>query len=156
MSEDKFLENYKKKVIKECIKELCNNYKVFDKNDKMILSDDLSEILLSPKIIKKCIGFTKTSPIAQCSRNALVNCDYCKIHLNKQVIYEKQPEKLISCIVIPKEKSVSKLNLVKKFINDSFYFTSNTFIYNNDLQKIGYIDNKEYVFTSDPFILGLI
>jgi len=157
ISEEKFLENYKNKIIKECIKSIYKKCNINDKKTNEQISDDkLYKILLEQKIIKRCIGCTNTVPINQCSRNAIDNFDYCKTHLYKISLKGENIAK--SSINICKDKDIKKdkLNLTKKFIDDTFYYIDEKLIYNTNLEKVGYINNNEYILSSDPFILGIL
>lgn len=155
-NEQKFLEQYKKKIIKDMLKTLCKQYTIFDSNDNEVDIDHLQKQFLFPKVVKRCIGTTNTNPVSQCSKNALDNYDYCKIHLYK-ICLSKQTDKEESYIP-PIEftcttSEVELTQLRKKFIEDSFYFIDDKFIYDASNNKVGYISNGEYILTSDPFIL---
>lgn len=157
ISEDKFLENYKNKIIKECIKSIYKKCVINDKKTNEVISDDkLYKILLEQKIIKRCIGCTNTVPINQCSRNAIDNFNYCKTHLYK--ISLNNQDIIKSDIKICKDTGAKKdkRNLTKKFIDDTFYYIDDKLIYNTNLEKVGYINNNEYILSSDPFILGIL
>ena len=156
MSEKKFLENYKKKIIKECIKSIYKKHNVIDKNNNTVSDEALLEMILTAerKIIKRCIGCTNTSPISQCSRNAIDNFDYCKTHLSKiglksETKYEAQNVELLQ------QTNTHQRDLKKTFIQDSFYYIDEKFIYNMTFEKVGYISLDEFILTSDPFILEM-
>lgn len=159
-NEQKFLEQYKKKIIKDLLKTLCKQYIIYDSNDNEVDMETLKKQFLFPKIVKRCIGTTNTTPVSQCSKNAIDNYDYCKIHLYKMCLNQNQvqnsnkehsyiPPIEFNCTVEP----IKVNNLKKKFIEDSFYFVDERFIYDSNNIKVGYISNGEYVLTSDPFIL---
>lgn len=166
-SDVKFLENYKKRIIKELLKNICKSYKVYDNNDNIVDKDTLYDQLMVPKVIKRCVGVTNTNPISQCTKKALDNYDYCKTHLSN-IYLKKSEEEYVDDIFITLElndnlnthKPENNMNLKKKFIEDSFYFIDNQFIYDNSYRKVGYIDNHNtefeetrYILTDDPFIL---
>ena len=123
--------------------------------------------LLSPKIIKRCIGTTNTSPITQCSRNALDDYDYCKTHMYKLGSTHIQKEQIDNSNILVQYKYANNSNfdrlshekLKKKFIDDTFYLIDDKFIYvyndNDTLEKVGIIDNNNYILTSDPFVLNI-
>ena len=162
-SEQKFLQNFKKKIIKDTLKTLFKKYQIYDNEGINLMSQDVIEKeLLSPKIIKRCIGTTNTLPITQCSRNALDDCDYCKTHIYKLGITNIQnhhinkPPILFQYQNNNDDKTLPNKNcLKKKFIDDTFYFIDDKFIYDNTLNKVGIIDNNNYILTSDPFILDV-
>jgi hypothetical protein len=155
--EHKFLESYKKKIIKETLKTLYKNYKIYDDDDNLVDIDTIQKEIFSPKIVKRCIGTTNTSPISQCNRNAIENYDYCKTHLYKMCLESNNIDDSIS---VPIEFTLNNSNsielkdkLKKKFIEDTFYFIDSKFIYDDNYIKVGYIHNNEYILTSNPFLL---
>lgn len=168
-----FLENYRKKLIKQCIKTIYKNYQIYNEYDDIVSEKEIEQLFLKPKIIKRCIGTTNTTPIMQCSRNAMENSDYCKTHIYKmgmlkqdnqnvsfefKMIKNEQNDELLKDKNVLKDKhGLKDKHLIKKFIDDSFYLTDNKYIYNPDtMSRVGYIDNNEYILTSDPFILEII
>ena len=155
------LENYKKKLIKQFIKTVYKNYQIYDENDNIVSEKDIEQLFLKPKIIKRCIGTTNTTPIMQCSRNAIENSDYCKTHIYKMgILKQDKSESSVEFKIIKNEQNKELLKnkqFIKKFIEDSFYLIDNKYIYNPDnMSRVGYIDNNEYILTSDPFILEII
>ena len=157
-SDFKFLESYKKRIIKELLKNLLKNYKVYDVNDNIVDKDILYDQLIVAKVVKRCVGVTNTNPISQCTKKALDNYDYCKTHLSKMCFKKVEEDCVDKCLIyfesndkISSESQNS--NLRKKFIDDSFYLIDDKFIYDNDYKKVGYIENSRYILTNDPFIL---
>lgn len=158
-NEQKFLEQYKKKIIKDMLKTLCKQYTIFDSNDNEVNIDSLQKQFLFPKVVKRCVGTTNTNPVSQCSKNALDNYDYCKIHLYKMCLSKHEdkndsyiPPIEFTCIT-NSDTNRESTQLKKKFIEDSFYFVDDKFVYDSTNNKVGYISNGEYILTSDPFIL---
>lgn len=110
---------------------------------------------------KQCAGVTKIGQ--QCINNAYKSSKYCKKHIKLGLTYTPFSKMTQESIVFlergnqqheqikQKEKKLEKV-----FIEDSFYFIDEHYIYNvSDNEKVGYIDdNKNYVFTSDPFVLN--
>jgi hypothetical protein len=158
-NEQKFLEQYKKKIIKDVLKTLCKQYFIYDTNDNEVDIDTLQKQFLFPKVLRRCIGTTNTNPVSQCSKNAIDNYDYCKIHLYKMCLSRHDIDDTTHDSYIPPiefnctSKPTDVHNLQKKFIEDSFYFVDDKFIYDSNNIKVGYICNEEYILTSDPFIL---
>jgi hypothetical protein len=151
-NEQKFLEQYKKRIVKETLKSIYKKYKIYDANEEEVELDTIEKEILCPKIIKRCIAVVG---IKQCSKNATENYDYCKAHLHK--ICFKKPD-ICNTPDIPIELQIRHVPIEEKclkkiFIEDSFYYTNQQFIYDMDYNKVGYIHNKEYILTSDPFIL---
>lgn len=153
-TENKFLENYRKKLIKEFSKCILKNFKVTNSDDINVNEEDIIKVLCNPKIIKRCIGITSSGVISQCTRNAIDKIDYCKTHMYK--IGLLKDDTFIDINYITNDNSnVKQNNLKKKFINDSFYNIDNEYIYDiNTNNKVGYIYQSEYILTSDPFILN--
>lgn len=159
--EQKFFENYKKRITQDIIKTLYKNYKVYDSDNVLIDIETLKKEILTPKTIKRCIGATNNVPVSQCSRNAIENYDYCKTHLYKICL---RSEETVSQKIQPIEFNINssnnnsqeQYNLKKKFIDDSFYFIDSKFIYDTEHIKVGYIYNNEYILTPDPFLLDTI
>jgi hypothetical protein len=159
--EQKFFENYKKRIIRDIIKTLCKNYKVYNSNNVLMDIEILQKEILIPKTIKRCIGAINTANVSQCSRNAIENYDYCKTHLYKICL---RSEETVSQKIQPIEFNINssnnnsqeQYNLKKKFIDDSFYFIDSKFIYDTNYIKVGYVYNNEYILTSDPFLLDTI
>jgi hypothetical protein len=161
-NEQKFLEQFKKRIVKETLKTLYSQYKIYDSDDNEVNLETLQMKMLSPKIVKRCIGTTNTSPVSQCSKNALDNYDYCKIHLYKMCLVNKDSNDSNESKIHSIEYKCSNthisndnLSLKKVFIDDSFYYTDNIFIYDSNNTKVGYISKNEYILTSDPFILEM-
>ena len=149
-----FLEKYKKSIIKESIKILLKECIVY-KNDNELTTDEIIDILLKRKVVKRCLGVTNGAfGPEQCLKNAKESLDYCKTHLYKYGL-PKETENTIKTI------SNDKLNVdkefTKKFIYDSFYIIDKYFIYDIEtLEKVGYINKEKYILTDDPFILNSI
>jgi hypothetical protein len=155
INEAKFLENYKKKIINECIKTLLKECNITDKYDNICDEIKLKKILLTEKT-KRCIGCTNTTPIVQCSRKTVDKFNYCKIHLHKIAVKDNKIVYENLYVKQNKSENINKSNLTKKFIEDTFYYLDNVFIYNMNIEKVGYIQGKDYILTSDPFILELM
>lgn len=157
MSEQQFLETFKKRVIKDTIKKICKNYTILNDNEEEISEEELISQLLKPKIIKRCVGTTKGTPVLQCNRYALDGYDYCKSHLYRMCLQEpKEVDCNLPEVSFTKSEKNDTRNLQKVFIDDSFYFVDDKYIYNTNSIKVGYISNKEFILTSDPFILEMI
>ena len=161
--EQKFLENYKRKIIRETLKTLCKTYNIYDSENTLMDVETIQNKLLTSKTIKRCIGTTNSTPVSQCTRNAIENYDYCKSHLYKMCFLKNEQESCITTSTsieynINKHTNDLSCNnkLKKKFIEDSFYLIDDKFIYDTNYNKVGYIDNGIFILTSDPFILETI
>jgi hypothetical protein len=156
MNEQQFLENFKKRIVKDTIKKICKNYIILNDNNQEINEEELLNQLLKPKIIKRCVGTTKGTPVLQCTRNALDGYDYCKSHLYKLCLQETKQNVNLPEVSFQKLEKSDITGLQKVFIDDSFYFVDDKYIYDTNNIKVGYISNKEFILTSDPFILEMI
>lgn len=142
-----------------------------------------TEFLSNKSINKKiCEGICKNGN--RCNRLIDMDNIYCKRHLSEINEYKKQVEKemfnesLYGYHLInnndqddndddkeDKEIIIDNKNLQKRLINDCFYLVDNKYIYDSDnYKRVGYINNKEdcndndslnYIFTEDPFLLGI-
>ena len=147
MEETKLLENYKKKVIKQSIKILLNEIKI------NYTEEELFKILMQVKSKKQCIGITNM--LKQCPRNATDNLDYCKTHMNNYGLTKNTTTKEIE-IIHTTEIIKETANLKKKFIDDTFYYIDNYYIYDiKTMEKVGIKSNGEFILTCDPFILKI-
>jgi hypothetical protein len=160
LNEQQFLESFKKRIIKETVKKICKTYTIFDDDENEIYEEEIIKSILQPKIIKRCVGTTKGTPVSQCNRHAIEGYDYCKSHLHNICLQESNDD---NCNLLEITFTQNKLNknideseLQKVFIEDSFYFVDNKYIYDNKNIKVGYILNKDFILTSDPFILETI
>jgi hypothetical protein len=155
--EQKFLESYKKKIIKETLKTICKNYTIYDSDDNLVDFETIQKQLLFSKTLKRCVGTTNTSPVTQCTRNAVENYDYCRTHLYKMCLKTESVDDVSFEIEFNLNKvNECKNNLKKKLIDDSFYYIDEKFIYDTNYNKVGYIEDERYILTSDPFILETI
>lgn len=131
-----------KKDIDNITNLLLEEYNITDKqHNKIITNEQLyTKIynLFNPpeKPIEFCLGFKINNN--RCSRKPFGEYRYCKSHLLQDTIYQKLQ------------------NLYKQNINGILYYIDEKYIYNDKAKKIGYIDNLEYIFTEDPFLLGEI
>jgi len=161
MSEIEILEKYKKTIIKDTIKQIYEKYSIYDEENDITLDEkEIIEYLkkLNNPHKKRCCGVSKTGFPVQCKSFALENFDYCKKHMMtygsctfKPITRETEID-----VEICKNKydiDIDISNLKRKFIEDSFYYVDNFFIYNNLKQKVGYIHDNEYHLTDDPYIL---
>lgn len=110
---------------------------------------------------KTCNALTKNGML--CTRGCYLDSDYCKIHINKMFFDNiKQTDEngeSYELLIIESNKcdeldNKSDKQLSKKFIDDTFYYVDNQYIYDTETyERVGYIQNNEYILTDDPFIL---
>jgi hypothetical protein len=122
------------------------------------------------KYIKKCLGMQDKTCNAltrmgtKCMNKANYNSKYCKRHVEKELFDTmeradavKSDKKMAIEIVGGRDQIKSKENMSKKFIEDTFYYIDEKYIYNMDtMEKEGYIDSEKgvrYILTKDPFVL---
>lgn len=117
--------------------------------------------LLNKEETNFCNGFSKNGN--KCTNKTFEESKYCKRHHYLTFKEQFETVNLKSDIVIFNTNNETKKQdtstLQKKMIDDTFYYIDDEFIYEIDtLQKVGYIEmdgtNKNYILTSDPFILG--
>ena len=119
-----------------------NKFKTVFKNDNILI----------------CKGISKNGN--KCSRKVNENSNYCKTHhylSYREMINEKCENICVieSTNINQHQNTLDIENMELKFINDSFYYTDNKYIYEKDtLNKAGYVYNNEYILTDDPFILS--
>jgi hypothetical protein len=122
--------------------------------------------------INYCSAITNSG--TPCSNKKYQNSKYCKKHMSKELM-EKYQERLcekydqinqtygietIETIETIESQNIDITKLTKKFIDDSFYYIDNKFIYDTiDHRIVGYVeikDNKncDFILTEDPFILS--
>lgn len=133
-------------------------------------SDEKVSKELLIKYIRKCLGIKDNICCAvtrvgtRCT-SKVSGSKYCKRHVNKEVFERefafKNEDKSTIGIEIVKNNTQEQKNtgqLRKQFIEDTFYYTDEKFIYNIEtMEKEGCIVNdndKQFVLTRDPFILN--
>ena len=147
----------KKKIQKEFIQQLYNKYLVFDKDGNQVSINNFSL-----ELFKQCSGINQNNK--QCQHNALINGNYCTTHFKKYVkeniVKQKnkqEVESLSICTNTINKSYIDKETLKKRFIDDSFYYIDDKYIYDiHSLEKLGYIQNNRFILTNDPFILNNI
>ena len=113
-----------------------------------------------------CLGISQNGN--KCCRKAQDNSNYCKVHFYLEFRNKEDNQKRDTIFIINENNKdnkfdVKKQNLQKVFIEDSFYYKDDKFIYDTfknpdgtiNYQKVGYIENNELILTDDPFILGI-
>ena len=137
-----------------------------DSNELAIFISGLFSSYTKPQ---SCSALTKNG--TQCSGNVSNSSKYCKRHQRQGMIahiMSRPSSSLDTDIVIfngnnnssNSQSSNPQLNanlLKKQFIDDSFYFVDDKYIYHPDtLNKVGYISptTNDYILTDDPFELG--
>lgn len=126
------------------------------------------------KYIKKCIGMhdktcsALTKMGTKCTNKANHNSKYCKRHAEKELFdtmerdFALRSEPKMGIEIVDQIKEESKDNMKKKFIEDTFYYIDEKYIYNMDtMEKEGYIESGDagegvklnFILTKDPFVL---
>jgi hypothetical protein len=151
----------KNKITKSIVKNIFKNKIICNKNGEILNEQELLDIVSNK--IEKCTGVTISNNIpSQCSKNGVFE-GYCKQHYNKYFDKDKLKDKLENKetydFIYESESESESESIepkIKKFINDSFYYIDDNFIYLSNLSntKVGYIKNGEYVLSDDPFLLN--
>jgi hypothetical protein len=169
------LEKAYTKDIKEIIQNVFKEYDILDKNTSDPVSFDtfLNKFLFSVKEeIPICLGISQNGN--KCCRKSQPYSNYCKIHfylefknkVNNKLLENNSTEGIFIIDKQNNEKDTNTenteniKNLEKIFIEDTFYYKDNQFIYDTvNFEKVGYIDNvngnDNLILTDDPFILGI-
>lgn len=164
------LKNAYKKDIEKAIDKLFEDYDIYKRGTKEIISKkELSFIFLTGNFeVKYCSAATKSG--TKCKNKVLENTNFCCKHLysaenlrnllhNNQMHQNK--EEINNFYIIEKNyenetDNKNKLNneVQNILIENAFYYTDNIWVYDKQtMEKVGYVDNNEYILTSDPFIL---
>ena len=196
----KKLDNLPNNLKKSCIKDITNildmmfeEYDIFYKDTsesvkKQIIINKFTSIFSEQEEQELCRGFSQNGN--KCFKKTHQDSDFCKIHgylafrQKSNVVSIKTEGNLfdtsIQEIISKPQKDLDILSLKEKFINDSFYYYDDRFIYDkSSLEKVGYLakpidsssvpltqsvlagkvkylendDNQNFILTDDPFIL---
>jgi len=170
---DKIKTAYKKDIDK-IIDILIQEYDICKRDtNEQITKNELKSIFFKNYEIKYCSAVTKNG--LQCKHKVLNDSLYCNKHIysmqnfknfihknyetesqnqeiqndNKNLIFIQENDKNVT------ECKINKRNLKNVLIENEFYLIDEKWIYDkNTMEKMGYIENNEYILTSDPFIIG--
>lgn len=132
--------------------------------DSSELAVFISGLFSSYNVPQSCQALTKNGTL--CTGQSCQNSKYCKRHQRQGMISQimsRQSSSLDTEILMVNDNSHtparnSQTQLLKKqFIDDTFYFVDDKYIYHQDtLNKVGYIapETNDYILTDDPFELG--
>ena len=152
---------FKQNLTKKIIKEIQLKYNIIDKKNDCTCNQD--DVLKVDEIIKnlngkdkRCIGIVQNNGVvSQCSKNVCnPTINYCKLHYKKH--RDENLKTFEETIKTLKSQHFDISYKTKKFINDSFYYIDDCYIYTNEGIKVGIVKNDEYILTDDPFILNEI
>lgn len=147
-----------KNDIEQVVTMLLENYDVYERGTKCFASKEA----IYKKVVAKfelCDVYCKalTNNNTKCSAKAYNSSKYCKRHANKIYLEKKQVNTQPILFVSASEQKPDTNSMQSKFIDDSLYWIDSLFIYDKDtLEKVGYIENEEYIITDDPFILSAL
>ena len=158
------LEEAFKKDLDTIINNLLSEFDICHKGTKNKINKEIliNKLSSSLKInSNNCCAVTKNGN--KCSKKTIdENSKYCYNHIKNDSI-ERITQNEDFYLIKNNEDNLNKLdksdtlNYIKKYIDDSFYLIDDKFIYEQEtLEKVGYIDNNEFILTSDPFILNCI
>ena len=159
-----------KKDVTEIIMEIFEKYDILYKNSNNTVKykEFLDHFIngLEDKKENICLGISQNGN--KCCRKAQDNSNYCKVHFYLEFRNKEDNQKRDTIFIINENNKdnkfdVKKQNLQKVFIEDSFYYKDDKFIYDTfkntdgtiNYQKVGYIENNKLILTDDPFILGI-
>ena len=157
------------KDLKNICDMLCTDFNIYDRNKgetNLMKPDHLYKYIIEKydmkQNVKRCCAITTSGN--QCTNSRGDESKYCKKHNMRAIaalLSNEQNDGMVSIQinqVNQVESNIEKENLKKKFIDDSFYYVNDKFIYDNEMKKVGIVYTKqagetEYMLTSDPFIL---
>jgi hypothetical protein len=100
-----------------------------------------------------CCGISKNGN--RCTKKALDDSDYCKTHnyLEQRSKINNKDENLYIITNTNNNTNQNNNDLQLKFIEDSFYYIDNEYIYDRDtMENVGYIYEDQYILSNDPFV----
>jgi hypothetical protein len=158
---NKLSENLRKAYLKDinsicCI--LCNEFNIYNKqHNEQVDSNNLYKFILTQFDIQNQICCAITMSNTRCTRKCISESKYCKLHVSKQLLSKQQVQPTIDILYISQQQSTNT-TLEKQFIDDSFYYVDNKYIYDENYVKAGIINinelgKKDFILTDDPFIL---
>lgn len=151
------------KNVEKLVHLVCEKYTVVEKaNSNQVV--DASHILKQLKLSvagseqrTQCVGLTKDGE--QCAKYAKDDTLYCKIHQLKQRQRETEDTEKASRLYVFKGESesdngVTLDELETRYIENGIYKVDDQFVYDIETkEKVGFVDNGQYILTDDPFIL---
>lgn len=156
------LEKYKKTITKDIVKKLYEKYSIYDKDENKIDEKDIKDYLKKSNdpVKKRCCGVSKSLGVPkQCKTFAITNFDYCKNHMiaygNCGRTKSLEQNTVVEICRNTDDEYIDLDHLKMKFIEDSFYYVDTNFIYNKLKQKVGYVEDNDFILTDDPYILQL-
>lgn len=147
------------KDIQSVIEVITQQYDIVYKGTEKKVSMEELERLLLPKTC--CVVSPNTG--SRCKGKCYNGSMYCSKHYNKhiqqQLTNKHASSQMDECDLHLVKGESGKIggNAEEVFIEDAFYLVDSSFIYDKSTrEKVGYIDNGEFVLTDDPFILNII
>lgn len=153
------------KDITQMLDSMFEEYDIFYKDTsepvkKQILLKKFTYLFNQEQEISICQGFSQNGN--KCFKRTHQDSNFCKIHA---YLAFRNKSQVVSCnddIDIQQIKNSTTdldiLSLKEKFIDDSFYYYDNRFVYDKtSLQRVGYIDeHKNCILSDDPFVLEIL
>jgi len=115
---------------------------------------------------QNCCAITKSG--TRCSNKSNPQSKYCRKHIQQAMysiiknpksnknLFEQQEILLVNESTYNEESNHQISKFDKKFIDDTLYLVDSKFIYDSQTKnKVGYIDNGQFILTDDPFELGV-
>lgn len=151
------LKDYIKQDVEKILTALVSDYDIYQNGnpvDKVVV---LNKLLLDLSTINKCNAVVGGK---LCKNRCYNTFKYCKKHINlSQINHTSQPIQLTTITQTPHNPTQKDLsNYTKKIIDDTLYYIteSSQFIFDDNLERVGYISDDNYILTDDPFILEFV
>ena len=149
MSELEEYNTLRNSIIKNVLKDIYKNYTVRNSLDKYVLQDYLFNELTNKNRCK-----SMNNKMIQCKNNIVNKSDFCEKHyVNK---FSQNKENYIETESYQEIDSDTEYiwSLDKKLIKDSFYYIDNKYncFYDSDFNRVGIIQDSEYIFSTNPFL----
>ena len=150
MSEQEEFNTLKCSIIKNVLKEIYKSYLIKDTFDVKISEQDLLNVLTNKK---KCKNMS--NKMIQCKNNTVNKSDFCEKHYINKFSQNYVKESVVTEIYQEIDSDTEYIQtLDKKLIKDSFYYVDTKYncFYDSDFNKVGIIQNNDFIFTTNPFL----
>jgi hypothetical protein len=150
MSEQDIFDTLRTSIIKNTLKEIYKSYTIKDTLGTKISEENLLNILTNKN---KCKNMN--NKMIQCKNNTINDSDFCEKHyINKfSQNYVKKDNNITIYQETDSDTEYIQM-LDKKLIKDSFYYIDNKYncFYDSDFNKVGIIQDNDFIFTTNPFL----
>uniref|UniRef100_A0A6C0H779 Uncharacterized protein n=1 Tax=viral metagenome TaxID=1070528 RepID=A0A6C0H779_9ZZZZ len=162
-----------KKDVHKIINYISVNFDVYKRGTQQLTGEtELLDQVLATLMIEEALCAAVTKNGSKCIRKTQAESKYCRQHALKAFTNIYTTPLHTSHTLSNNQNDVTGIRFVecngmnnkmaslkKQFIEDSFYWVDEQYIYDlNNYNKVGYIDiqtsDPEYVLTDDPFLLN--